>query len=262
MPAYDVMIQAAPKDYHKVALVVNSLKWLCPQPNGIYIISPDGYMLSGTDYDNRLIWVTDAEVMPGCDRSKLKYRPNWCFQSLMKLVQDVTAQDWYLSVDADNFYVKPLSLFSAGGKGRFFMSPQHMGYHEPYWRFSRKVFGLERVAPGRLTIDFMLYNKRLTREMFADYGSLVALFERYCEIVDHECYLNEQDQYANWCLRYHPETYELVMGVPVRLYGREYPHNWTVEDIQAVLSDPHKVGDAVAVTCHTWDGDWWERQNQ
>lgn len=260
-PLYDVTIQAAPKDYHKLPLAINSLRWLCPQPCGIYIISPDGYMPSGTDYDRTLIAVTDDEVMPGCDRSKLKYHPNWCFQSLMKFVQDVTANVWFLDTDADNFFVKPLSLFTEQGKGRFFMSPQHSGYHPPYWRFSRKMFGLERVAPDRVIMDFMLYNKRLAHKIFADYGSLEALFEKYCEVVNRECLLSDQELYGNWCLKYHPAAYELVAGVPVRLYGRYYPHQWTVEDIQAILNDPQKVGDAIAVTCHTWDGTWWEAHN-
>lgn len=252
MPPYDVTIQAAPKDYHKVLLAVNSLQWLRPQPEGIYIISPDGYMPSGTDYDHKLVAVTDDEAMPGCDRSKLHYHPNWCFQNLMTLVQDVTANVWVLDTDADNFFVKPLSLFTEQGKGRFFVSPQHSGYHQPYWRFSRKMFGLERVAPDCMIMDFMLYNKHLAHEIFAGYESLVALFERYCDVVHRECLLSEQELYGNWCLTHHPDAYELTVGAPVRVYGRHHPYNWTVENVQAILDDPQRVGDAIAVTCHTW----------
>ncbi|GAG01360.1 unnamed protein product, partial [marine sediment metagenome] len=76
------------------------------------------------------------------------------------------------------------------------------------------------------------------------------------------CYLANQEQYANWCLRDHSEAYEVVTGVPIKLLGRYYPDRWAVEDIQAVLSNPHEVGNAVAVTCHTWDGSWWAKQNQ
>ena len=46
---YDVVIKAHEKDYHKLSLVVNSLQYLNPQPESVYIVSSDGFRPHGTN---------------------------------------------------------------------------------------------------------------------------------------------------------------------------------------------------------------------
>ena len=40
---YDVVIKSHPKDYYKLDLVVESLQYLNPQPENVYILTPDGF---------------------------------------------------------------------------------------------------------------------------------------------------------------------------------------------------------------------------
>ena len=254
MEEYDVIIKSGRKDYDKLPLVINSLRWLRPQPDGVYIITPDGYMPSGTDYDGFLHRLLDDEVMPGCDRAQLAYRPNWCWQVLVDLVIQVTKHPYFLDVQADNFFVKPLDLFNEEGRPRFFLSPQHRHYHPPYWVMIKKLFDLERqphpvIGPmDSFIIDFMLMDRRVTEGLFG-YDSLSALWEAYYPLPSHGCHLSEYELYAHWCLAFHPVKYEIVPDVPVRLLGKHWPDQWSLSEIQHQLEH---CGDAVAVSCHTW----------
>lgn len=250
---YDVIIKSGVKDYCKLKNVINSIKFLNPQPSKIYLINPDGYRPENTNYDDKIVTVRDEEALPGCDREELKYRKNWCFSQFISLFQDVTEQDYYLDIQSDNFFLNEIDLFDEEEKPKFFMSPQHSHYCEAYFKFMEHMFDLERIADDSFIVEFMMYNKKITREFLKKYNNDHKIFfKEACEITKKECCISDQDSYANWCLKYHPEKYQVVRGVHTELKGKLYPETYTEEEINDILQY-YKDTTAVAISLHTWN---------
>lgn len=248
-PTYDAVIKSAPKDYIKLKYVINSLKHLNPQPSKIYIISPDGFKPTDTIYDEKLVSIFDDEVFPGADRNKILHRKNWVFQNFMSVFQDVTEQEYYLDIQSDNFFVNNVDLFE-NGKPKFFISPQHSHYHKPYFNFSKTMFDIERLAPDSFIVEFMMYNKSITKQILSGYESFNDLFDKSCEIIGPKCYLADQELYGNWCLKNAPDVYIVEENVKTKMIGKHYPDNFNEEEIQSVLSEVYP--EDVAVSLHTW----------
>lgn len=257
---FDVLIKSGTKDYGKLKHVINSIKFLNPQPSKIFLINPTGYRPNSTNYDDKIVVVKDEEVFPNCDRTKISHRKNWCFATFIALFQDVTEQDYYFDMQSDNFFVNPINLFTEDKKPIFFMSPQHSHYHQPYFTFSKKMFDLERVGDDSFIIDFMMYNKNITRRMLAPYGSFDNFFKIACENINEESYPTEQDCYANWCLK-NNINYHIQKNVQTRLLGKHYPNGWTEDEIIKVLSADKF--EEVAVSLHTWgDEDFYKSKGK
>jgi hypothetical protein len=255
---YDVLIKSGKKDYVKLKHVINSIKFLNPQPSKIFLINPDGYKPEFTNYDEKILVVKDDEVFPNCNRNKIPYRKNWCFATLIALFQNITEQNYYLDIQSDNFFVKPIDLFTSDNKPIFFMSPQHSHYHQPYFNFSKKMFDLERVGEDSFIIDFMMYDKRITKTMLEKYDNFDHFFEVACQNIDITSYPTEQDSYANWCLKY-DLGYHVEKNIPTVLEGKHYPQNYSEDEISAILnrfengvfmSELHRK--SVSISLHTW----------
>lgn len=263
MPKYDVIIKSHNKDYVKLPFVIDSIKYLVPQPEHIILINPDLYCPEEFISDSRILLFHDDMILPGCDRNKFKYRPNWCISTLMALFQDVTPNDYYLDIQGDNFFVREHHLFDENDRPIFYVSPQHKHFHPPYFAFNEKMFGI----PGRVgaewgigerdsfIIDFMLYSKKINKEMLDMYGGIDNYFNKCVEIIDIKCHPSEQDLYPNWALSKHPELYVVKMNTQVFIDGKDLPAEFTKEEIQAnidkVYTNP-EYKDVIAITCHSW----------
>jgi len=71
---YDVVIPVAKKDYVKLPYIINSFKYLKPQPEGIYIISQDNTVKKiKSNYDIK--YFIDEDILPLEYRDSIKYRP-------------------------------------------------------------------------------------------------------------------------------------------------------------------------------------------
>lgn len=259
LPRYDVTIKSGPKDHHKLPLVINSLRWLSPQPEKVFIITPYGHMPSDTDYDDKLVRVLDREAMPGIDRTELKWRANWGFCALMAITMQIPEQRFYLDVQADNFFVGPLELFNGEGKPRFFLSPHHRHYYSEYWRLNKDLFGLERQSHPQLNrndsfiIDFLLVDKDITKDFYG-YDSLAKLWAQFVRTVSPTHCLSEFDMYAHWCLAFYPQRYEIVKGVSTYWRGKVWSHEpiWTTDEILAEIQFYEQAQTMTAISCHTW----------
>jgi len=251
-PKYDALIKSGTKDYAKLKSVINSTKHLNPQPSKIYLINPDGFKPDGTDYDDKIIVIKDEEVFPGCDRDNISFRKSWCFATLIALFQDVTEQDYYLDIQSDNFFMRPIDLFNEDGTPIFFMSPQHSHYHQQYFTFSKKMFDLERVGDDSFIIDFMMYNKEISKEMLNPYhDDFNVFFKEACKNINKESYPTEQDCYANWCLKHHPGKYKIIKGIPTNLMGKRYPENYTEAEVERIVNSG-RYNNVTAISLHTW----------
>lgn len=252
MRNYDIIIKSGVKDYYKLPWVIESLKWLNPQPEGVYIISPDGILPDSVRYSSIMHAVKDKEVFPGFDRRRIKHRPNWTTTSIMALFQDVTKNDLYLDVQSDNVFTQEIDLFT-GDKPNFFISPQHAHYHQPYFSFSEDAFGLSKDSENidSFIVEFMMYDKNIAWELIASYGDIDYFLNYAVTIINDSCYPADQEIYGNWCLQKHFGDHEFLYNIQTYIGSHYYPEKWTAEEILFLINDPANK-DYVAMAFHTW----------
>ena len=249
IPKYDVIIKSARKDYNKLEYVVNSIIYLNPQPENIYIVSPDDFIPSRIGQYSRIVKsINDDEVFPTSRREEIIYRKNWVFTQFIALFQDFTSNDYYLDIQADNIFLDKVDLFNNNGTPRLFISEVHDHYHEPYFNFSKRYFGVDKIHTKSFIIDFMLYNKKLTKEMLVKYSTFELFFNTVKTGINEKCYPADQELYPNWLIK-NKYKYEIVENVNVRLFGLYYPTIYSSKLINKIVLDSKGYQ---ALSIHTW----------
>jgi len=255
---YDVVIKAHYKDYHKLDLVVDSLKYLNPEPENIYILTQDGYYPKDTIFDHKIIFIKDDQVVPYIDRSRLTHRPNWNWINLVSIFQEFTENDLYLDVQSDNFFTQPIDLFDGDGKPRIFQSTVNSGNnkgHRPYFEFSERVFDLEKVNDGySYIIEFLMYDRRILKEFFEQrYTSFESMIEMVYNSIDNQSYPADQEIFGNLIEKHYPDRYSFVSNAPVYLdgvgNGQEVNVDFLKSYIEVVKQERPEV---IACSHHTW----------
>jgi hypothetical protein len=168
LPRYDIFIPCIDKDWFKLPYVITScLKHL--KPDNIYICSPKLDVLGVTDLINRfplenLSFLHDEYIIPNCESLKqnITFRSNWIFQQFLKLCQNVTPNDYFLSVDADTIFCKDLQMFGLNDKPNWFYGWEQ--HHQPYYDFMKNEFGIEKVLPHTGIGDIGFFDKRIVRK--------------------------------------------------------------------------------------------------
>jgi hypothetical protein len=264
MPKYDVIIKSHPKDYLKLKYAVDSVRYLNPQPEGIYIVTPDGSMPKELKHDPRIVMIKDKDALPTLDRDKIKYRPNWTWAMLVGLFQNITPNDYYFDIQSDCFFIKEVDLFTSEDKPIFFVSPQHRHYHVPYFKFNSRVLNLpDRPDVTRqygfhkmdsFVIDYMMYSRQIAQEMLIPLGGLEGFFNVCYDIISRQCNLGDYEIYPLWCLTRHPDLYAIKTNVNVRVTGKDYPDTYNDEQIIEEINLTKTNTEAVSVACHTWYG--------
>ena len=216
---YDVIIKSHPKDYYKLDLVVESLQYLNPQPEKIYILSPDGFYPKNTSYDSKIIYIKDDEVNPYIDKNRLTHRPNWNWVNLVTILQKFTENNLYLDVQSDNFFIKPINLFDENKRPRIFQStfnPINNVGHKQYFNFSEEVFNIPKISMGySYIIEFLMYDKIKLKKLFEQYSDINNLLEKCYNSTNMNSYPADQEIFGNLLEKYFPEDYEFVEDFPV-----------------------------------------------
>ena len=251
---YDVTIKAHPKDYYKLDLVVESLRYLNPQPENIYILSPDGFYPKNTSYDSKIIYITDDQVSPFIDRTRLRHRPNWNWINLVTILQTFTENDLYLDVQSDNFFVKEIDLFNENGNPKIFQSSyndiNNIG-HKPYFNFSERVFDIPKVNTGySYIIEFLLYDRKKLKKIIDQYSSIDELLEVCYDNVNQESYPADQEIYGNLLEKHFPTDYEFVSNFPIIHRGSDIPPSR--EELVEFIETHKKQGDVFTCSYHTY----------
>jgi len=255
MKKYDVVIKSAPKDYFKLDLVVDSIKYLNPQPSKIYILSKDGYKPKGTDYESKLQTVLDSDVLPFIDRERLNHRPNWNWINLVSLFQNFTEQDYYFDIQSDNFFVKDVELFDENGTPKIFRSTaNHVNVNgwRPYFEFSEKVFNLPKISNGfSYIIEFLMYNKKHLNKLVEMYDSFESMMEVVYLNINKDSYPADQEIFGNLAEKFFGDEYIFVDNFPVHFTGTEGSPRieHITEYINAVKT---QIPQVVSCAYHTW----------
>ena len=249
---YDVTIKAHEKDYYKLKLVVNSLKYLNPQPENIYIITNDGFLPKDTDYDNKLISILDNDVVPKIDKSKLKYRPGWSYANLVSITQDFTKNNYYFDVQADNFFTKQLDLFELN-KPKLFQPVNYNQLHSPYFNFNEHFFNMKKCSQNTYIIEFIMYSKSHLNKLFECYKTKEQFIEKVYEEMNGTRYPADQEIFGNLICNYFSDDFVHVTNVTTIKTGCHYPEIIDEKTIENNLQQIKiNYPEIYALSIHTW----------
>lgn len=234
---YDVIIPVAYKDHVKVPFCVEGLQYLDPQPEKIFIVSSKKINISGCE------WVDEREVLD-IELDEIVYRRNnWIYQQLLKVCQDFS-DEWFMTVDSDLIFKKPLKVFSDNGLPVYYFN-NHPQYHMPYFDFMQKVWGLNKIINNSFISDFMIFRKKLCRELIPDQRKFL---QQLNQIISEDCLFSEFETYGNYMAKKYPYSF-MTDHIVVDNHGKYMPHLFSSEEIKEILNRPT---DADAVALHSW----------
>jgi len=243
----DVFIVCCKKDYLKLPYCVDSVRRNIKNIDEIHICSPEKIEVEGT------IWHDEKDILH-VDKSRISHRPNWVYQQLLKLFQNVTKTEYYLTIDSDTIVNRPIEFFNENGNPIWYKGFPQNNY--PYFRFMKEMFGLEKVVNFSFIADMNFFNKNLIAEMLNRYGHTIESFlEKLYNITKHdECYIGEPELYGNYVMKYHPELYE-IRQLKMRMYGKEVTDRnhvaWRDDEIRNGI-EKLKAFDCDTFSMHSW----------
>jgi len=170
------------------------------------------------------------------------------------LLQNVTKNDFYFECMADNFFLKPIELFSLSGKPKFFISPQHSHIHDQYFNFQKNVYGIDRfnhpngTLNSSFIIDFIMYNKNICKKILKNHANLESFMQEMASSISDHAYPGDQELYANISNHYYPNFYEIEYGIKTILSGS---HNYIDNNMFCQFYNEIKKTDAVSCSYNT-----------
>lgn len=250
---YDVVIPSGRRDVHRVPLCVESLKYLDPQPENIYVITPDPSMVA-TGLPIQVL--SDDDVFKFDRKGK---NPNWLFQQFIKLFQNITKNDCYMAVDSDTVFLRKFPVLSPNNKPMFWRLDYATNTEEAY-RFINESIGVERILPYSMMAHSMMFDKGICNHLLAEFIKLhpntekqpvVHFYDWTVENMDTgRVALSEWELYANFVANRYPILYDdrIITGIdgPVNSFVPEDIVRGMVEvnknkfwDILAIHSRTH-----------------------
>jgi len=137
----------------------------------------------------------------------------WYFQQILKLgAADIVETDYYLIVDADTVFLKPVSFFN--GKGKPFYAPASE-YHRTYFETFRQILGFHAQREYSFTVHHMVYNRHLVKEMREKFRDEKPWYKNIIRYVEPQppwqsiTQVNEQEVYGHYIKAIHPEEVNL-----------------------------------------------------
>ena len=232
---YDLIINVAPKDIYKVSYCLNSIRnFFSIQPDNTFIVCPYKTKIQGT------IHIGDEHATPFNKENINFRRKGWIFQQLVKLFPSFIKNEDYMVVDSDVIFNKQIDI------GRNFYISDREQCHEPYFEFM-KHFGLEKVFAHTFINDFMMFNKKICKEMT---GEPLDFFTKMNKLMSDECYPAEFEMYGNFVMQRYPDLYG-VKYQKTKLNGKYLPATWSDEEIRDLVKNMSET-DFDLFTIHSW----------
>jgi len=249
MIPFDVLIASCSKDFIKLPFVVKSIVENISGFENIYIISPEKINIK-SQYP--ITTFTDKEILPNVNPMMWNFRPNWIFQQFIKLFQNVTKNDYYLTVDSDIIINRPLKFFENDHP------VWYMGWEQnesPYYRFQQIMLGYGREYNHTFIADMNFMNKNIIKEMLNRNNYTIDSFiKKSYDVIDISCHPSECDIYGNYVIKYHPDLY-ILKQLKQDVHGKRLVHTnqnvWSKEEIEKLIKDK-KILDVDVHTLHSW----------
>jgi hypothetical protein len=243
---YDILITVAEKDYNKLPFVLESIKkYLCGF-NEIHIVSPTKIQFESS----KTFFHLDRDVVD-FDFSKFKgniaLRKGWYIQQFIKLFQKVTSND-YLIVDSDVYFNQKIEIVE-NGKPCFLLGVNQQ--HQPYFDFTKKVFGFGREFPHSFINEVMYFKRDIIEKMISPWtkDGFFEIAVKVLNKINHQTSsFSEYETYGNYIHKYFPEMYN-VKYIKTKTLAKH--GNWTKEELHNVI-EHYKDQDYDKISMHSW----------
>ena len=248
MRKYDIVIVSHEKDFNNIKHIVE----YCDKNltfDSIHLIVSDrapyndiGLLQTLTESPIHLHLETEVLKI---DKSRLRHRPNWIYQMLLKIFQDVTINDDFLVIESDCIILKNLSFFN-DYKNIFYLGRDH--YHQEYYNFNQKLLGIGREYDHSFISEFMMYDKKIIKELLSktkcntvdDFLELIYLH------VNTDSYPSDYDLYGNFYYSNYPNKFETkVLNFDMSGKSGNY---WSDREIKELIQT-HQDKDAISFHC-------------
>lgn len=248
MQNYDIVIVSHEKDFNNIKHIVGhcdkNLKF-----DSIHLIVSDrvpykdmGLLETLTKRPIHLHLETSVLTI---DKSRLKHRPEWIYQMMLKIFQNVTTNDNFLVIESDCIILKDLKFFN-GDRTIFYLGRDH--YHQQYYNFNQKLLGIGREYDHSFISEFMMYDKKIVKQLLSKTNCKTVgdFLELIYEYVDSKSYPSDYDLYGNFYYSNYPEKFETkVLNFDMSGKSGNY---WSDEEIKQLIQT-HSDKDAISFHC-------------
>lgn len=250
MQNYDIVIVSHEKDFNNIKFIIkhceSNLK--C---DSYHLILSERKEYEEKDFLRTLtqkpIHFHNENDVLKVDKDRVKHRPNWIYQMLLKMFQNVTKNDNYLIIESDCLILKPLEFFEGDKFNIFLCRDQN---HNPYFKFNN-ILGFGREYNHSFISEFMMYNKNLVLDMLqkSNCKNVNDFLELIYENVDDSCYPADYELYGNFLYKYHQEKIN-IKNISFDFYGREsrIKSFWDDNEINQLIANSNKD----VISFHTW----------
>lgn len=255
---FDVFLVCAMKDVVKLPFVVKSVIRHVVNLNKIYICTPKP--IDKLDIDYPIEYYTDKKVL-NIDPYMWKFRPNWIYQQMLKLFQNITETNFYLTVDCDNIFVKDIRFFNEKNRPVWYKGWDQN--NQQYYNFNSTMFNLNKTVNHTFIADMNFFNKTVIQYMLETHNMTVKSFlNKSFDITNITCHISEAELYGQFVSKYLPGMYE-IKNLKQFNNGK---HNdnpnaviWNKNEINETLNK-YVSGDYDVIQFHTWclgvSNDW------
>lgn len=249
MKNYDIVIVSHEKDFNNIKHIVEHCE-INLNFDSIHLIVSDR-----APYNDMSILQTltkkpihfhlETNVLQ-VDKSRLRHRPNWIYQMLLKIFQNVTNNDNYLVIESDCIILNKLEFFNED-KTIFYLGRDH--FHQQYYTFNQRLLGIGREYDHSFISEFMMYDKNVVKDMLSktNCNTVEDFLELVYTYVDPESYPSDYDLYGNFFYTNYPEKFETKV-LNFDMSGRSGDY-WSDGEIKHLIQKHH---DKDAISFHCW----------
>lgn len=204
---YDIVIVSHEKDFNKIKYVVEHADKNLDNFESIHLIltnHPFDELDIVKNKTTKPVIVHYEQDVLNIDMKKICYRPNWIYQILLKMFQNVTKNEHFLVLESDGVVNNRLHFFE-DDKTIIYLGINHP-VHNPYFRFNEMI-NIKKKFPHSLISEVMMYDKKYIKEMLENCGcfSPQDFIEKYIyENLTDECYPADYEMYGQFLYNYHP----------------------------------------------------------
>ena len=251
MKNYDIVIVSHEKDFNNIKFIVEysqkNLKF-----DSIHLILSErkeftDLELVKTLTDKPVFLHMESDVLK-IDKTRINYRPNWIYQMMLKIFQNVTNNDDFLIIESDCLILKEINFFEDDKTCLYLCRDQH---HEQYFNFNN-LLGFGREYNHSFISEFMMYNKQIVKDMLSksNCNDVNDFLEIVYNNTNNNCYPADYELYGNFCFKYHRDKIDLK-HLNYNFFGRDVGEKpfWEDDEITNLINTNL---DKEVISFHTW----------
>lgn len=246
---YDIVLVSHEKDFNNIKFIVEyAQKNLEFESIHLILSEREEYQdldLLRTLTDKPVFKHNESDILK-IDRSRIKHRPNWIYQMLLKIFQNVTENNNFLIIESDCIILKKLDFFE-NDKTTFYLCRDQN--HLPYFEFNNKILGIGREYNHSFISEFIMYDKEIVSDLLrkCNCNNVYDFLELIYNNVTPTCYPADYELYGNFCYKYHKDKFQMK-NLEYHFEGREWSR-WTDPEILNLI---RIHGNKDVMSFHVW----------